>query len=67
MREQSAALESELNSIRKEVKGEKAHKERQGRVLDEMRGEDEVELRELEDAVGWKVEGVKRTSLSDVE
>ncbi len=62
VKKQSAALEAELNAVRKEVKGEKAEKERQGKVLEEMRGKDGVELGQLEDAIGWRVEGVKRGS-----
>ena len=60
VKEQNASLEAELTALRKEVKGERAEKERQGRVLGDMRGRDGVELLELEEAVGWRVEGVKR-------
>ncbi len=59
MKEQSAALEAELNAVRKEVKVERTEKERQEKVLGEMRGKDGVELGQLEEAVGWRVEGVK--------
>ncbi|OCF37931.1 kinetochore protein Spc25 [Kwoniella heveanensis BCC8398] len=63
VQDQSSTLESELNNLRKEVKLEQSKKERQGKVLDEMRDRDEIELRELEEAVGWKVEGIKEDLL----
>ena len=59
VREQSATLEGELNSVRKEVKTKRTEKERQGKALDEMRNRDGDELRRLEEMVGWKIEGVK--------
>jgi kinetochore protein Spc25 len=64
VKEQSAVVEAELAAVRKEVTGEKAEKERQENVLKEMRGQDGVELGGLEEIVGWRVEGVKRESLS---
>lgn len=45
--------------MRKEVKGERSEKERQSRVLDQMRSQDGIELDQLEEAIGWKCEGVK--------
>ncbi|WVQ81849.1 hypothetical protein IAT38_003976 [Cryptococcus sp. DSM 104549] len=62
-KEQSAALEAELQGLRKEVKAERTEKERQGKMLDEMRDRDEMELRELEEAMGWKVEGIRQDQL----
>ncbi|WVR07494.1 hypothetical protein IAU60_004536 [Kwoniella sp. DSM 27419] len=59
VKDQSAALEADLSALRKEVKSEKAERERQGKVLDDMRDRDEVELRELEEVVGLKIEGIK--------
>ena len=59
VKEQSTALEAELNAVRKEVKSQKMEKERQTTVLEEMRGQDGVELGLLEEAIGWRVEGVK--------
>jgi hypothetical protein len=59
-RDQTAALEAELASVRKEVKSQRSEKERQEGKLLEMRGRDGVELIELEDVMGWKVEGVQR-------
>ncbi|WVR00001.1 hypothetical protein IAU59_007143 [Kwoniella sp. CBS 9459] len=63
VKDQSSTLENELNSLRKQVKLEQSEKERQGKVLDDMRDRDEIELRELEEAVGWKVEGIKEDLL----
>ncbi|WVF72802.1 hypothetical protein IAT40_007620 [Kwoniella sp. CBS 6097] len=63
VKDQSSTLENELNSLRKEVKLEQSEKERQEKVLKDMRDRDEVELRELEEAVGWKVEGIKQDLL----
>ncbi|WWD19063.1 hypothetical protein CI109_103521 [Kwoniella shandongensis] len=62
-KEQSSALESELQTLRKEVKTERTEKERQGKVLDEMKGRDGWELKELEETMGWKVEGIKEDVL----
>ena len=59
VKEQSATLEAELVAVRKDVKSQKMEKERQTKVLEEMRGQDGVELGMLEEAIGWKVEGVK--------
>ncbi|EIW67257.1 hypothetical protein TREMEDRAFT_64507 [Tremella mesenterica DSM 1558] len=63
VKEQSASLETELTSLTREVNITKAEKERQAKVLDEMRGRDGDELRALEEALGWKVEGVKQDLL----
>ncbi|KAK4688981.1 hypothetical protein P7C73_g1111, partial [Tremellales sp. Uapishka_1] len=63
LHEKSTSLEAELNTLRKEVKTERAEKERQVKVLDAMKGRDGVELGSLEDAVGWKVEGVENDLL----
>ncbi|CAD6575528.1 MAG: kinetochore-associated Ndc80 complex subunit spc25 [Tremellales sp. Tagirdzhanova-0007] len=63
VKEQSTALEAELNAVRKEVKSQKMEKERQTTVLEEMRGQDGVELGLLEEAIGWRVEGVKEDLL----
>jgi kinetochore protein Spc25 len=59
-RDQSAALEAELAAVRKEVKAQRSEKDRQEGKLVEMRNRDAVDLSELEDVIGWKVEGVQR-------
>jgi len=59
VKEQSAAIETELNAARNHVKGERAEKDRQSRVLNDMRAKDDPELMELEAAMGWRVQGVK--------
>ena len=45
--------------MRKEVTGERTEKARQEGVLEAMRGRDGIELGQLEEAIGWRVEGVK--------
>ena len=62
VREESQQLESELQAIRSEVMTERAEKERQGKTLGAMKSRDEVDLKELQDALGWKIEGSGRTS-----
>ncbi|WVQ74941.1 hypothetical protein IAR50_004549 [Cryptococcus sp. DSM 104548] len=62
-KEHSSTLESELQALRKEVTSEETEKERQKNVLDDMRGRDTVELRQMEEALGWKVEGIKEDQL----
>lgn len=57
MKEQSATLEAELNSLRKEVVSERAEKERQGKKLKEMQERDEKDTLDLEDAIGFTIEG----------
>jgi kinetochore protein Spc25 len=64
VREESSQLESELQSIKSQVTKEKAEKERQGKTLGVMKNRDDLELKELQDAVGWKIEGSGRMSLS---
>lgn len=58
VREQNASLEHDLNAIRKEVRGDTATKERQGRALQEQQSKDEVELAALEGALGLSITGV---------
>jgi kinetochore protein Spc25 len=60
VREESSALEQELQAIRSEVTTERAEKERQGKTLGAMRSRDEVDLKELQNAIGWKIEGSGR-------
>lgn len=67
VREQSSQLESELQAIRAEVTSERAEKERQGRTLGTMRDRDQQELETLQEAIGWRVEGVGRKSRSVTE
>ena len=62
VREESSQLESELQAIKSQVMKEKAEKERQGKTLGVMKNRDDLELKELQDAVGWKIEGSGRTS-----
>jgi kinetochore protein Spc25 len=62
VREESQQLESELQAIRSEVMTERAEKERQGKTLGAMKSRDEVDLKELQDAIGWKIEGSGRMS-----
>lgn len=64
IKEKSSALDTELQSERKEVKAMQAEKERQTNVLNDMRERDTTELKQLEEALGWRVEGIKRTSVS---
>jgi hypothetical protein len=58
-KEQSAAVEAELNAVRKEVKAERGEKERQGKVLEQQRGRDAIELQILQEVLGLRIEGVK--------
>jgi kinetochore protein Spc25 len=58
-KEQSAAVEAELNAVRKEVKAERGEKERQGKVLQQQRGRDAIELQILQEVLGLRIEGVK--------
>lgn len=60
VREESSQLESELQAIKSQVMKEKAEKERQGKTLGVMKNRDDLELKELQDAVGWKIEGSGR-------
>lgn len=62
VREQSQQLEAELNAIRKEVTSERAEKERQGKTLASMKSRDQVDLDTLQEAIGWRVEGIGRKS-----
>lgn len=64
VREENQQLEAELQAIRSEVSTERAEKERQGKTLGAMKNRDEGELKELEDATGWKIEGTGRMSIS---
>lgn len=66
IKEKSSILDTELQSERKEVTAMQAEKERQTNVLNDMRGKDTTELKQLGEALGWKVEGIKRTSVSTV-
>jgi len=66
VREESSQLESELQAIRAEVTSERAEKERQGRTLGSMKSRDQQELETLQDAIGWRVEGVGRESCNDI-
>lgn len=63
IKEKSSALDTELQSERKEVKAMQTEKERQTNVLNDMRERDTAELKQLEEALGWRVEGIKRTSV----
>ncbi|WOO83852.1 putative kinetochore protein SPC25 [Vanrija pseudolonga] len=63
VREQNASLEHELTAIRKEVRGDTATKERQGRALEEQRRKDEMELAALEGALGLSITGVAANRL----
>ncbi|WRT68400.1 uncharacterized protein IL334_005376 [Kwoniella shivajii] len=63
VKDQSSNLESELSSLRKEVKSDRSEKERQSKMLDDMRQRDDVELRELEESIGWKVDGIREDLL----
>jgi kinetochore protein Spc25 len=63
-KEQSAAIEAELNAVRKEVKAQRGEKERQGRVLEEQRGRDGLELQILQEVLGLRIDGVKRACLT---
>jgi kinetochore protein Spc25 len=60
VREETQQLESELQAIRSEVMTERAEKERQGKTLGAMKSRDEIDLKELQDAIGWKIEGSGR-------
>jgi kinetochore protein Spc25 len=60
VREESSQLESELQAIKSEVMTERAEKERQGKTLGVMKSRDDLDLKELQDAVGWKIEGSGR-------
>ncbi|ODN78089.1 hypothetical protein L198_08008 [Cryptococcus wingfieldii CBS 7118] len=62
-KEQSSSLEAELQALRKEVRSEETEKERQKNMLNDMRDRDTVELKQMEEALGWKVEGIKGTFL----
>ncbi|GFZ49559.1 Probable kinetochore protein SPC25 [Saitozyma sp. JCM 24511] len=62
-KEQSAAVEAELNAVRKEVKAERGEKERQGKVLEQQRGRDAIELQILQEVLGLRIEGVKADEL----
>lgn len=66
IKEKSSILDTELQSERKGVTAMQAEKERQTNVLNDMRGKDTTELKQLEEALGWKVEGIKRTSVSTI-
>lgn len=66
VKEKSSILDTELQSERKGVTAMQAEKERQTNVLNDMRGKDTTELKQLEEALGWKVEGIKRTSVSTI-
>ncbi|OCF76175.1 kinetochore protein Spc25 [Kwoniella mangroviensis CBS 8886] len=59
VKDQSSSLESELNVIRKEVTTERTEKDRQKSRLNEMRKRDERELIELEENVGFTVNGIR--------
>ncbi|WVO23041.1 uncharacterized protein IAS62_004386 [Cryptococcus decagattii] len=63
IKEKSSILDTELQSERKEVTAMQAEKERQTNVLNDMRGKDTTELKQLEEALGWKVEGIKQDQL----
>lgn len=62
VREQSQQLESELNAIRKDVTSERAEKERQTKTLSAMKSRDGEDLEALQEAIGWRVEGIGRES-----
>ncbi|KAE8542569.1 hypothetical protein D1P53_001349 [Cryptococcus gattii VGV] len=63
IKEKSSILDTELQSERKEVTAMQVEKERQTNVLNDMRGKDTTELKQLEEALGWKVEGIKQDQL----
>lgn len=60
VREQSQQLEIELNALRKEVMTERAEKERQGKTLKDMKTRDQEDLDALQEAIGWRLEGIGR-------
>ncbi|ODN78739.1 hypothetical protein L202_04302 [Cryptococcus amylolentus CBS 6039] len=62
-KEQSSSLEAELKALRTEVRSEETEKERQKKMLNDMRNRDTVELKQMEEALGWKVEGIKADQL----
>jgi kinetochore protein Spc25 len=62
VREQSQQLEAELNTLRKEVTTERAEKERQGKTLKDMKTRDQEDLDALQEAIGWRLEGIGRKS-----
>lgn len=58
IRETGANLDGEMGSIRKDIRADRATKERQGRVLAENREMDMAQLQVLEDALGLSIQGV---------
>jgi hypothetical protein len=61
-REQSNALEAELNTIKRDVKAQTSEKDRQKRKLDEMRSIDTDELKTLQKVTGWQIDGIRSES-----
>lgn len=59
VREQSNALEAELNAIKRDVKAQTSEKDRQKRKLDEMRSIDADELKTLQKVTGWQIDGIR--------
>lgn len=59
VREQSNALEAELNAIKRDVKAQTSEKDRQKRKLDEMRSIDTEELKTLQKVTGWQIDGIR--------
>nr|ODN89080.1 hypothetical protein L203_02491 [Cryptococcus depauperatus CBS 7841] len=62
-KEQSTNLEAELQAVKREVTLERTEKERQRNVLNQMRDRDTFELQQLEEALGWRVEGINQDQL----
>lgn len=58
VREQNAALDGQITGLRTELGAERATKERQARVLADMRERDARQLAVLEGALGLRMEGV---------
>jgi hypothetical protein len=58
VRDQGAALDSDISGVRKESRAERATKDRQAKVLAEMRAQDERQLQVIEDALGLTITGV---------
>lgn len=61
VREQNAALDTQIQTLRNEVGAERATKKRQAKVLADMRERDARQLAVLEGALGLRIEGVGGT------
>lgn len=58
VREHTSSLDAELAGVRKDVSLERATKERQVKILEDMTSTDDAQLSLLERALGLKIEGV---------